>query len=1011
MKRFQVIVLLLILSFVSIFGYVPDTLKNSSDPCKGSRELSYKHPYLTEADSLFNQGVRDQAYELYETAADKFEKEENWEGLVKARNMVAWKYLGLRELDTGIAILRNNLELIKEKLGPDFKEEARALSLLGVSYDIDGKIELSLDAHSQALNLNQKLYGKYHMDVAKNYIDIGTMYKFANQPSNAEKYLFKAAEIIEHIGCDVSLEAANNYYNLALTYRLQDDLEKAIIFGEKALAIFNSIETSSLIYRTNALEILGSVAHDLKDYDKSLRYKRRAINELQNQTNLTVSGRRQLADYMSGIGPVYTKIEKYDSAYFYLNRALTIYLQSNVDSFRVSSVYLNLGINYTHLSQFDSAFYYLSRCLAIRKRLLGSKDSDMSHCLRYMGNLYLETDNLDSALYYYHKAVIAGTTKDFKDNDEYSSPNTNSLITSDGHLIRALWKKGHCLLQIYLLTQDQKNLESAMNCFELGFDILDLNQKLYEQEGSTLFMTRDFYGIFDEALEVSFQLYLLTNDPKHFEQAFQIMEKSKARILLETFNQLRNRKQIGVPDSAIQHENELKYRLASFKRQLASETQKVTPDHNILKELQEKIFLNTSDQDDYKRSIAQTYPAYYESKASKLLEFRDIQKKLSEENSTLISYFWGDSVLYSIILGHDSKGFYKMSVDSVETLLRDFLGHLLRGPQFLNRNQQLLEFTKTAHSLSQILLQDIKRYDGQKLIIAADGLLRFIPFEALIMEKPVINATSYEALRYAIHYFPISYVYSANLWAIEDSPKTTELQALGFSHSGMSEDRKESEELPGTADEIEVLKNLLKGLYFSGSEATKQHFIDHAQNYDIIHLAIHGISDSTSHHNNRLLFRSSKENGIEPMFSHELYKLRLNSRLVVLSACESGIGKNYQGEGVYSMSRAFSYAGCPTTVMSLWRISDKTTPVILEQFYRHISKGKDVDHALRAAKLNYLKEHSGNMAHPSQWAAMVVHGSTDGLTNPFPITLLIAITILVIFGIVAYRNRMTITKH
>jgi len=981
---------------------VADTVEK--DPCEGSKALSYKHPYLKKADALFDQGKRDQAFELYEIAADKLEKEENWQGLIRARNMVGRKYLALRELDTTLAILQNNLELINDKLGANHMEEARALSMIGVCYDMDGKIEQSLNVHSQALNLNLKLYGEYHMDVAKNYIDIGTMYQFANQPLNAERYLLKATEIIEILGCDVSLSAADNYYNLATTYRKQEDLEKAVIFGERTLAIINSIETIPLLFKTNALELLGNVAHDLKEYDKSLQYKNRAINALVKQKSLTAPERRSLANYMDGIGPVYTKIAKYDSAYFFLNRALAIYLQSDVDRYRISLVYLNLGINYTHLSQFDSAYFYLSRSLAIRERLLGSKHPDTSHSLRYLGNLHLDTDNLDSALYYYHKAVIAGTTENFQDHDVYSNPSRNSLITSDGHLIRALWKKGHCLIQIYDLTKDLKNLEVAMDCFKLGFEILDENQKLYEQEGSTLFMSRDFYGIFEEALEVSFQLYLLTNNLGHFKQAFQVMEKSKARILLETNQQLRNRKQMGVPDSVIHYENELKYRLASFKQQLEAETQKGTPNPNVIKELQEKIFLTTSDQDQYKRSIAQAYPAYDESQSSGLLEVRDIQKKLSKENSTLISYFWGDRAIYMITLGHNGKGFYKMSVDSVETMSRGFLNHLLQGPQFLNQDEQFHDFTSIAYSLNQKLLRGIMPHGKQKLIIAADGLLRFIPFEALVMEKPEINAARYEALKYAIRYFPISYVYSANLWAMEDSQQVKELQALGFSHAGMSEDQDESSELPGTADEIEVLKNQIKGLYFSGAEATKQHFIDHAQDYDVIHLAIHGISDSTSHLNNRLLFRGSKGRGIELLYTHELYNLRLNSRLAVLSACESGIGKNYRGEGVYSISRAFSYAGCPTTVMSLWRISDKTTPVILEQFYRQILKGEDVDQALRLAKLSYLKENKGNMAHPSLWAAMVVHGGTNSLVKRSNRYLLLSLFAAVIIVLLVRRN-------
>jgi CHAT domain-containing protein len=190
-------------------------------------------------------------------------------------------------------------------------------------------------------------------------------------------------------------------------------------------------------------------------------------------------------------------------------------------------------------------------------------------------------------------------------------------------------------------------------------------------------------------------------------------------------------------------------------------------------------------------------------------------------------------------------------------------------------------------------------------------------------------------------------------------------------------------------------------------EATKQNFIDHAQDYDIIHLSIHGISDSASRLNNRLLFRNPEDPGqSDPLYTYELYNLQLNSRLAVLSACESGTGRNYQGEGVYSMSRAFSYAGCPTTVMSLWQINDKTTPEILEGFYRQISKGKKVDLALQQAKLSYLEKSRGTAAHPSNWAAMVVHGNTEPVMKNSRVLLMFSILIaLLVLTIVIVKNR------
>jgi CHAT domain-containing protein len=344
----------------------------------------------------------------------------------------------------------------------------------------------------------------------------------------------------------------------------------------------------------------------------------------------------------------------------------------------------------------------------------------------------------------------------------------------------------------------------------------------------------------------------------------------------------------------------------------------------------------------------------------------------------------------------------KQPIDPVLQLVNKYQKHLLDGPQFINQNARFTDFSNIAYTLYQSLLSDVS-LEEKPLIIAADGPLRFIPFEALVVKKPELNQKNYHQLTYLVNYHPTSYVYSANLWAIQPKNEPKELQVLGFSHSALNVEIKPglSNELPGTAAEIGILKSTLKGLFFSGQEATKQKFLENAQQYDIIHLAIHGISDSVSRLSNRLLFRDPDHpDQTEALYTYELYNLQLTSRLAVLSACESGVGRNYQGEGVYSMSRAFSYAGCPTTVMSLWRIPDNTTPKILERFYKYLNRSEAVDQALRKAKLNYLSENQGTLAHPAFWAAMVVHGTSEKVVIKRSRTFLI-VSILTILLIVA----------
>ena len=290
--------------------------------------------------------------------------------------------------------------------------------------------------------------------------------------------------------------------------------------------------------------------------------------------------------------------------------------------------------------------------------------------------------------------------------------------------------------------------------------------------------------------------------------------------------------------------------------------------------------------------------------------------------------------MFAVVLQEDQISFFEQPVDTLKQLVATYQYHIGNKPKFNNQAVWFKEYVQTAYGLYQQLFNGIK-LGNNPVVIAADGPLRFIPFEGLLTDLPEFSTHDYSKLDYLVREVPTSYVYSANLWALEPEIESRNFKVLGFSHSdpdptGIAD----KNELPGTGREIELLKSQLNGSFFSGLEATKQQFFDNAQDYDIVHLAIHGISDSVSRLNNRLMFRDANDpEGADPLYTYELYNLQLNARLAVLSACESGIGRNFRGEGVYSMSRAFSYAGCPTTVMSLWRISDKTTPEILGQFY------------------------------------------------------------------------------
>lgn len=114
----------------------------------------------------------------------------------------------------------------------------------------------------------------------------------------------------------------------------------------------------------------------------------------------------------------------------------------------------------------------------------------------------------------------------------------------------------------------------------------------------------------------------------------------------------------------------------------------------------------------------------------------------------------------------------------------------------------------------------------------------------------------------------------------------------------------------------------------------------------------------------------------------EIFGMKLNAELAVLSACKTGLGKQFRGEGIMSLARAFRAAGCPNVVMSLWEANDQSTRQIMERFYFHLKAGKPKDEALYLAKHDYLSSAAADRINPVFWSTFVLIGDATPVFSP-----------------------------
>jgi CHAT domain-containing protein len=201
--------------------------------------------------------------------------------------------------------------------------------------------------------------------------------------------------------------------------------------------------------------------------------------------------------------------------------------------------------------------------------------------------------------------------------------------------------------------------------------------------------------------------------------------------------------------------------------------------------------------------------------------------------------------------------------------------------------------------------------------------------------------------------------------------------------------------LPWSLVEIDSIATIVSMDRYIGDEATKENFLKEAPDAVLLHLATHAEVHDRDPMLSRLVF--SPRSSDPYLYASEIYGLSLKADLVVLSACETGLGQWARGEGVMSLARAFMIAGCPQVVMSLWAVDDRSTAQLMTDFYRGIDSELPPHEALRQAKLKMLDGDNPVYAHPYYWAGWVPIGGARAVElSRFPQKLVAAIVLILL---------------
>ncbi len=961
-------------------------------------------------DSLYHASRWDSAMYYFKKALTDPKISNNIKFNQEVLTMVGHMYISLSDYEKAGHYLRKALDLISRNSPADIID-ANTFRYAGILYYHEKESDSALLYINKALDIYIQQVGDNHIQVVNCNLNIGDVFRWVRfDYYSAEKYYYHALQIFENQHFDLKESAYFLIlYSLATTNRLKQDYDKALSYGFRALQVAENVKNRQYIEWCNAM--IANVYIDKSDFNNAIAYDKKAI-----ATNSQAGGNYYLPLYLNNLAYANDQLTNYSEAFYYSNMALDL-LKKQPDNFQeLSNTYFFLGETYLKINQLPLALLNIKKCLTIRRKSFGEKHWETAYAYYLLGKYHEYKLDFDSALHYYQLAIINNSVSF---NDPHITVNPLfSISKKDGNIIGNLSGKASVLRQKFIGNpKDTTSLELALKCYTLIDSLVSFSRKSIETEKSRLTLAEDNHELYENAIECAYQMYQLKKEKQYIEQAFRFFEKNKYLLLLEKLKMAEAANKTGIPDSLIETERKLNVELKLAQDKLADEQNNKHIDNAKILSLNAKVFKIVREIENLGAVFEKSYPNYFKVKYLETnIQLENLQALAQQKAMNIIQYFWGTNSIYVIsVSGHDVNFTKFKNTPELRESLNNFIA-LLHKPDVTSM-EKFRAYSEGAHSLYKKVLQPAleplthNNKQINDLTIIPDGLLTKLSFEVLTTLDFKTAGIDYKKLPYLIYQFNIQYGYSSSI-LIENSNTHRSRsinKLLGFGYAGLSDHSNKA--LPGTATEMEVIRNYFRSQEFLGQNETKENFIKKVADYDIIHLALHGTADEENETDTKLIFRKEKDSDNGLLYANEIYGLKLKAKLVVLSACETGIGKNYKGEGVFSVARAFSYAGCPSAVISLWKVNDQSTSDIMGNFYKFLSQGDGIGYSLREAKLEFLKNADEYSAHPAYWSSFVAFGDMSPLKSRKDLKIWLTILFITVVTAVAWRYRVLTQRH
>jgi len=881
----------------------------------------------------------------------------------------------------------------------------------------------ALDSFKYSYETGKKIFDKNHRALRKINNALGITYRTIGQYDNAIKHFL----LVEHSYLASSeghkLAIARLYNNIGNVYYNRFSYAVALEYYQRAADILLSQKKTDDEGIAGIYYSIANTRYELHDNKKALEIINNYYHHAARETKLYfLNLKSAVLQELNDINGAYNS---YKNA---IGFAKELYSKSHIN---VAFQYLNFAKFLISSNRFDEAVEVMDEAYDIFVKKNIKKGTNLALYYKtkgiYYENINVETKNINAfreqksknlseAIEYYKKgleAVNFDLTMLSAGLDEIHNciSLTQSLdflkLIADTHVSMAELHKENMKDRYY------ESIFNALDYYEIISDLIQKARKEIYSDDSKIQLGELEETTFNNIIQTAYKAYQITKENKITEFAFQNAERQKASSIFDKLTDQLAKENSLIPDSLTDLEKTLNYSITSYSEKLYDLYKSNNPDSAEITRIDSVIFRLKKQRNELYYYLENNFREYYNLKYSnKAANIGDIQKNL-KNNEIIIEYVLNenDSVpeLYSFCICRDCIEFKKLNINSSFFISLEKTFRFLSNTEFMfTNNKQSKDYCIAAHNLYKDLIKPFENIIiNKKLTIIPDGELSYIPFDALLTEMPDTSGlVQFQRLPYLIRKNTLNYAYSANL-LINYNPlkRNFKNRLLAFAPDYKS-DTVTFEQgklilvpLPGTQAEVDLISRVIKTKVFKGKEATEMNFIKNYEKYDILHLAMHAFINDSLPAFSRFAFSqntgASREND-GWLNTGDIYNLDLNSRLAVLSACNTGSGVLRKGEGVMSLARGFIYAGCPSIIMTLWEVEDKAGTQIMTSFYRNLKKGKHTDDALRLAKIEYLENANPRMAHPHYWLSYVNIGNSSPLFKSYDFYFFILLIMAVI---------------